>query len=247
MSNTIIAAKLIRVRTRNFREEKWDVQQINRDAVTSQTIFTDRTDHVRLVCGPDNHTDPRLKTGAVFLSLPTSADKTLRRVRLRKGGYSETLIADLRELKFSTFIENNIDQSAPGLVLQIDNNGDLQRNFNIFFTPRDQRVHNNAFPAVQQNSWQEWDTIGGLWNSEPPLPEFPNGFTLLRLTSHPKYANARIVDTQGGGHEGFGIRLTVGAEDPTFKDFRGYVDAVTIQAVKDNKPVIFDFVCDIHV
>jgi hypothetical protein len=241
MSTSISPLKFIRVTENNFTEKGWTRQQVNQN-----NVFIENTPYVRIECVPDNSNDPRIIRGGVLLSLPTSTDPILRRVRLRKGGYSGTFLRDISMLKFSTYIIKNIDHSAPALVIQINTDDDAEREFNIVFNPRIQNSNNSSFPGVATNTWQEWDALNGMWQSEPKRPEFPGDFfSLEALLSLPRYNNARIADTPGAGHEGPGIRFTVGIgnNELIYNDFRGYVDAFTIQTPTDHKPVVYDFIC----
>ena len=119
-----------RINERNFYSQGWEEQQVN--IASGVTSFSDQSDHITIVCGPENNSDPRLIQGAITMNLPTSEDPTLRRIRLRRGGYSGTYLSDLTELKYSTYVVNN---SPAIMVLQLDVNGDEVKDFNIFLQP----------------------------------------------------------------------------------------------------------------
>ena len=84
-----------RINKHNFNSQGWKEQQVN--IVSGITGFADESEHIQIVCGPENDSDPRLIQGCVSMNLPTGSDPTLRRIRLRRGGYSGTLLADLTE------------------------------------------------------------------------------------------------------------------------------------------------------
>ena len=75
-----------RINQRNYRSQGWIEQQINN--VAGGQVFSDFSDFVEIVCGPENSSDPRLVLGSVLMTLPTRANATLRRVRFRKEGLS---------------------------------------------------------------------------------------------------------------------------------------------------------------
>lgn len=223
----------------NFSSLGWKKQQVN--IVSGTTIFSEESNHVEIVCGPENNTDPSLKQGIITMNLPTSDDPTLRRIRLRRGGYTGTRLADLTELKYSTYVIRN----APTvMVLQVDINNDGNRDLNIFYNPQ-QYFQSNRYIPIQLNTWQQWDALQGLWHIEAgSLPEFPNGeCTIEELVS--KYANARIIDTPPVGHEGEGVRFTIGGTPRNlFDNTIGYFDALIIGTKDRQQSTIFDFACN---
>jgi hypothetical protein len=229
-----------RINMQNFGTLNWKEQQVN--IVSGTTIFAEESDLVEIVCGPENTTDPRLIKGCITMNLPTSANPTLRRIRLRKGGYSGTRLADLTELKYSTFVVQN---SPTAMVLQVDVNNDNAKDFNIFFNPV-QYYQGSRYKPVVLNSWQQWDALHGLWHIEAGnLPEFPNGeCTIEELIKIPKYANARILDTPPVGHNGEGVRFTIGGTPrELFDNTIGYFDALIIGTKDRQKSMLFDFTC----
>ena len=160
-----------RINEHNFYSQGWKEQQVN--IASGVTSFSDQSDHVTIVCGPENNSDPRLIHGAVTMNLPTSEDPTLRRIRLRRGGYSGTYLSDLTELKYSTYVVNN---SPAIMVLQLDVNGDEVKDFNIFYNPHPYYQENNS-TALELNTWQKWDALSSYWHIEAatmPLPRRPD-------------------------------------------------------------------------
>lgn len=104
-----------RVNEHNFHSQGWQEQEVNLIPGLG-TQFSDQTDHLSIVCGPDDNSDPRLIKGSVTMNLPTSAFPTLRRIRLRKGGFSGTYLANLTELKYSTYL---VQGTPTAMVLQV--------------------------------------------------------------------------------------------------------------------------------
>jgi hypothetical protein len=245
MSNLIASSKVIRVKKNNFIGEGWEKDQVN-TVSGSGNITSPSTNYVDIECAPKNIQEPGLNKGAILISLPTSSDPTLRRVRLRNTLHSGVRIADINKLMFSTFITFNINNSAPSLALQIDaNNGQIPV-FNIFFDPHEQNGQNNVYPTVNQNLWQQWDALNGYWQFlNGPRPELPvNYFTLQTFINVPQFKNAKIINTISGPNAGGGIRFTVGGDSPDYYDFKGYIDAILFGIVAEEKPILYDFVCD---
>ena len=226
-----------RINENNFYSQGWKEQQVN--IAGTATIFSDLSDNVEIVCGPDHTSDPRLIQGSVTMNLPTSADATLRRIRLRRGGYSGTLLSDLTELKYSTYVVNN----APTImVLQVDVTGDDAKDFNIFFEPRP-GFQGAGYPPLILNTWQQWNALQGIWHFEAvTISGLPEKTTLAQLIAlHP---NARIIDTTPIGHNGEGVRFTIGGTPrPNYDNTIGYFDALIIGTKNEQRSTLFDFAC----
>ena len=236
LMNGVIPFQFETINEHNFYSQGWREQQVN--LVSGATVFSETSDHVTIVRGPDNNTDPRLIPGCVTMHLPTTADATLRRIRLRRGGYSGTLLADLTELKYSTYVQHN----APTImVLQIDVTNDEVKDFNIFFEPRPS-MQQSGFPDVVLNTWQQWNALDGIWHFEAvTISGLPDKCTIAELlTLHP---NARIIDTPPQGHNGEGVRFTVGGTPrAAYDDTIGYFDALIIGTKNNNQSTLYDFV-----
>jgi hypothetical protein len=230
-----------RVNEHNFFSQGWKEQQVN--IVSGVTLFSDQSDYVQVVCGPENNGDPRLIQGCVTMNLPTASDPTLRRIRLRKGGYSGTLLSDLTDLEYSTYVVRN----APTImVLQVDINGDEDKDFNIFFSPT-QNYQGTGFPPLLLNTWQQWNALEGKWEIEAatvPLPQFPRlECTIQQLVD--AFPTARIIDTPPAGHNGEGVRFTIGGNPRSLYDNTiGYFDALIIGTKEQQHATLFDFTCD---
>ena len=233
-----------RVNEHNFHSQGWKEQQVN--IANGVTTFSDSSAYMTIVCGPENNSDPRMIPGSITMNLPTGADPTLRRIRLRRGGYSGTYLADLTELKYSTYVVHN---SPAILVLQIDVNGDEVKDLNIFYEPRSY-IQTPGFPSLELNTWQQWDPLNvGVWHIEAAVVPLPGGLadaecTIAELVAG--FPNARIIDTAPVGHNGEGIRFTVGGNPRSlFDNTVGYLDALIIGTRRDQHSTLFDFVCDL--
>src|SRR5688500_10722124 len=139
--------KFERTNKHNFSSKGWREEQVNN--INGVQLFSDESDYMEIVCGPENNSDPRLIQGSITINLPTSADPTLRRILLHKGGYSGTLLADLTELKYSTYV---IQNSPANFVLQVNVNGDESNDFNIFYDPRPDYQEDKSHP-LELNKW----------------------------------------------------------------------------------------------
>ena len=250
VSNTInkgIAPyKFERINEQNFSSQGWKEQQVNISSIAgSPQIFSDWSDYVEIVCGPENNSDQRLIKGCITMNLPTAGDPTLRRIRLRRGGYSGTLLKDLTELKYSTYVVQN---SPTIMVLQIDVNGDEVKDFNIFYEPRPY-VQPPGFPPLLLNTWQQWDPLHqGVWHIEVQVITLPADLadqvcTIPEIIA--AFPNARIIDTAPIGHNGEGVRFTIGGNPRNlFDNTIGYFDALIIGRKGEQHSTLFDFTCD---
>ena len=236
--------KFERINEHNFSSQGWRKQQVNNPAGGGPQIFSNESDYVQIVCGPENNSDPRLIRGSVTMNLPTSGDPTLRRIRLRKEGYSGTLLADLTELKYSTYLVYNCPTI---MVLQIDVNGDAANDFNIYYEPRPSHQPIGFSPLVL-NTWQQWDALNqGVWHIEFAAQPLPGGLadnvcTISELVAG--FPNARIIDTPPVGHSGEGVRFTIGGNPRSlFDNTIGYFDALIIVTKNEQHSTLYDFAC----
>jgi len=240
----VIPYKFERINDHNFSSQGWREQQVN--IVNGITFFSDSSAHVNIVCGPENNSDPRLIPGSVTMNLPTAVDPTLRRIRLRKAGYSGTLLDDLTELKYSTYVV----QKAPTiLVLQVDFNGDGTRDYNIYYDPQP-IAQPSGFTPIVLNTWQQWDALNeGVWHIEGSSSvSLPGGLADLECTIPELVAafpNAGIIDTPPVGHNGEGVRFTIGGTPRNlFDNTIGYFDALIIGTKNEQVSTLYDFVCN---
>lgn len=236
--------KFERINEHNFNLQGWVEQQVNNSLTGGPQIFSDESDYVQIICGPENNSDPRLIQGSVTMNLPTSGDPTLRRIRLRKGGYSGTLLDDLTELKYSTYLVYNCPTI---MVLQIDVNGDDAKDFNIFYEPRPS-LQPAGFPPLVLNTWQQWDALHqGVWHIEVSMVPLPGGLsdaicTIPEIVA--EFPNARIIDTPPLGHDGEGVRFTIGGNPRSlFDNTIGYFDALIIGTKNEQHSTLYDFTC----
>lgn len=240
VSNGVNPYRFERVNVQNFYMQGWREQQVN--IASGVTIFSETSESVAIVEGPENNTDQRLIPGSVTMNLPTGSDPTLRRIRLRRGGYSGTMLADLTELKYSTYVVQN---SPAIMVLQIDVNGDESKDLNIFYEPRPY-AQSPGFPPLVLNTWQQWDPLNqGVWHIEVAVVPLPAGLADLECTIPELVAgfpNARIIDTTPVGHNGEGVRFTIGGNPRSlFDNTIGYFDALIIGTKNEQRSTLFDF------
>ncbi len=236
------AYKFERINEHNFSSQGWKEQQVNNSPIPgAPQIFSDWSDYVEIVCGPDNNSDPRLINGSVTMNLP-AADPTLRRVRLRRGGYSGTFLADLTELKYSTYV---VHGTLTAMVLQVDVNGDATKDFNIFYSPDDLFLEGMYIPVVL-NTWQQWDALHGLWGVEAStISGLVNGTEMTIEEVLARFPAARIIDTPPVGHNGEGVRFTVGGgpHPEVYFNNVSYFDALIIGTKHVQHSTLFDFTC----
>lgn len=238
--NGVTPYRFERINEHNFTSQGWVEQQVN--LVSGATVFSDQSDFVEIVNGPDNNSDPRLIPGSITMNLPTGSNPTLRRIRLRRGGYSGTLLSDLTEIKYSTYVVQN---SPTIIVLQIDVNGDQTKDFNIFWEPRTY-IQSPGFPPLVFNTWQQWDPLNqGVWHIEAAIIPLPAGLTDLTCTLPEliaAFANARIIDMPPAGNNGEGVRFTIGGTPRNLYDNTvGYFDALIIGTRNEQHSTLYDF------
>ena len=225
-----------RINEHNFHSQGWMEQEVLSPPGLPQQ-FLDESEHVSIVCGPEDNRDHRSIKGSITMNLPTTNNPTLRRIRLRRGGYSGTYLADLTELKYCTYVSHGLPTV---MVLQIDVNGDEAKDFNIFYAPDIQE----GSPFIL-DAWQQWNALQGVWGLEAvTIPGLPGQATIDELLAlHPQ---ARIIDTPPLGHNGEGVRFTVGGGPFPFMYFDNvsYFDGLIIGT--NDKPIstAFDFTCN---
>jgi hypothetical protein len=235
-----------RINSSNFKQEGWTTEQIFVNPTNNQKEIIQDSQFVTIECPPGNSHNPGSHNGAVCFKMTSQTDtatRVLRRLRLRNGKQTH-LLAEITTLKYSTFIVNNKNQSAPSLVLQIEKAPNQFEG--IFFDPRLQ-----PGTSVLLNQWQEWDTLAGRWAKETDPTNFFRLATYVAQNPNAKIFNNTPTTPQGGG----GIRFTVGGDPAAdFKDFLGFVDGFTINrigtSVNPGEPVntpnqllVYDFDC----
>jgi len=227
-----------RINEHNFHSQEWKEQEVRSPPGLPQQ-FLDESEHLTIVCGPENDSDPRLIKGSITMNLPTTTNPTLRRIRLRRAGYSGTFLADLTELKYSTYV---VHGSPTVMVLQVDVNGDAAKDFNIFYAPGEL-----GNPPFTLDTWQQSDALQGEWGVEAStIPGLSNGTEITVEELVALFPAARIIDTPPVGHNGEGVRFTVGG-GPTpsqYFDNVSYFDGLIIGTANQNHSTLFDFTCD---
>jgi hypothetical protein len=167
---------------------------------------------------------PPLGISSLQLSTP---DKSFGRVK--DSTHSGTLLSDLTELSYSTYIQQR-DSTVDELyiVLLVDTDGDRKAEHNLVFDPRYQTGNFivGLFPdqgSTKVGTWQTWNALRGGWFIGPNVANDPDhgGWFFSLATFVNKYPNATIMNdaAKGGGS----IRFSVGA--PVFSNnFIGYGD-----------------------
>jgi len=135
-----------------------------------------------------------------------------------------------------------VNNAPVTMVLQIDVNGDETKDFNIFYEPRPQWQSPGSQPLIL-NKWQQWDALSGRWYIEVAIiPGLPEHATIPELVA--LYPTARIIDTEPVGHNGEGVRFTIGGNPRSlFDDTIGYFDALIIGTRNEQHSTLFDFTC----
>ncbi len=232
--NGVTPYRFERINEKNFHSQGWREQEVNQIPGQGQ-VFSNESEHLSIVCGPEDDSDPRFIKGSVTMNLPTSTFPTLRRIRLRRAGYSGTYLADLTELKYSTYLVQGLPAA---MVLQVDVNGDAAKDFNIFYAPEEQ----GSDHPVLFDIWQQWDALSGVWGAEAvTIPGVPSEATIDELIA--LYPNARIIDTPPAGHNGEGVRFTVGPPS-LYPNNVSYLDGLIIGTAHDQVSTAFDFTCN---
>jgi hypothetical protein len=134
------------------------------------------------------------------------------------------------------------------MVLQIDVNGDEAKDLNIYYEPRPYSQP-AGFPSLVLNTWQQWDALHqGVWHIEVPVVPLPPDLADLVCTIPEMIAafpNARIIDTEPIGHNGEGVRFTIGGNPRSlFDNTIGYFDALVIGTKNEQHSTLYDFTCN---
>lgn len=169
--------------------------------------------------------------GGSLQSTIDSAENTDRVELFRTTQYDDTLVRDLRELSYSTYVRADVGNTTPQqphyLRLSVDNDGDGGTDDTLFFFP----ANNSGQQAVANDVWQTWSAGDGLWNIGSDTG-VPGAITLEDyVVAHP---DATIVEN---GDAGFpeqprgGVAFMVGAAGENQRDAAFFLDDVTITAV----------------
>lgn len=158
---------------------------------------------------------------------------------LRNSLYDGLKIADITQLEYWTYVQNNQSGQAVYILLNVDrdNNGTIDDQ--LFFEPVYQNgaystlPYSGAIPnqcgsdpgCVTLNTWQKWDPdIGGWWS----LNDSAFGPPLTTLASYAAQYPTAVIRNGTGPTKG-GVRLTAGFGGPAdWGNFVGNADAFTI-------------------
>ncbi len=158
--------------------------------------------------------------------------------------YDGTLLADITDLKYSTYVTANPASAitAPTLQFQIDLDGNGTRDSAMIFEPYYSSIANGGTqPNVTTGTWQTWDARAGRWwfNQTTvfgaPQSAFPTFSAVVAA-----YPNAKIV-TWFPLADGYGMQFVVGQNSAgaPWNDFDGNIDNLTVGI--NNASVNFDF------
>jgi hypothetical protein len=94
------------------------------------------------------------------------------------------------------------------------------------------------------NTWQQWNALQGIWHTEAVLVNgVPEHCTIEELVA--LFPNARIIDTPPLGHNGEGVRFTIGGTPRSnYDNTVGYFDALIIGTKNQQRSTLFDFTCN---
>ena len=180
----------------------------------------------------------------------------------RNTKYQDVLLSSITAMSYDTYVTTHHDCVAPYISLVVDLNDnhvfDPGVDDKLFFEPCYQTgTYGTILPGggqgilpqnlpigpdgstVRTGEWQHWDAFIGGWWSENDLGGGPPLTTLTNYINRDSaHQNAKIVnsaDCLGG------VRLTVGAGAPTWNDFIGNVDNLTIVNGLTNRTYDFAF------
>lgn len=185
---------------------------------------------VSFVQGPAT---PPLGTGSAKLTVDPSGATA---AQLRNTAYAGTELADLTELKYSTYVEFNQSGQTPYLILNVDLDGNLATTTDrtlLFFEPEYQHGYTNAVPDQGDNvlgEWQEWDALAGGWWSTTGVAGAGPGANVKPLSIIiAAFPDAVVFNPISAGSPVGGVRIVAGFGGPgDWGGFVGYVDAFEI-------------------
>jgi hypothetical protein len=137
----------------------------------------------------------------------TIDDNSNRVEQFRTAQYDGRLLRDLRNVRYSTFQRpkgNNTQAQQPVyLRLNVSTDGDQTMEEQLYFIP----ANNGAQQAIEQSTWQNWDTHGGTWNVNGDPGTGPTSLDEY-LAQHP---DAVIVNNGASGNASGGVDFQVGS------------------------------------
>lgn len=169
--------------------------------------------------------------GGSLQSTIDSAENADRVELFRTTQYDDTLVRDLRDISYSTYVRADAGNTTPQqphyLRLSVDNNADGGMDDTLFFFP----ANNAGQQAVANDVWQTWSAGDGLWNLGSDTG-VAGAITLEDyVVAHP---DATIVEN---GDDGFpaqprgGVAYMVGAAGANQRDAAFFLDDITITTV----------------
>jgi hypothetical protein len=217
------------------RAAEVDVTPNNLAGWQPQVIGQPATGSIAFVNGPGT---PHCGRGSVQLRVGANGAGA---VQLRNVGYNGVRLADLTALSYSTFVvQPGTDRQAPFLILDLDLDGNGTIDDQLIFEPVYQSETyspNNPQPEVTSGVWQTWDALHGSWWSVNGLAGATPGTGVKPLSAYlAAFPNARIVNSTAGG----GLRVAAGFGSPSWNNFVGNVDCVTI-GVRGGTTTTYDF------
>jgi hypothetical protein len=157
----------------------------------------------------------------------------------RTTNYAGTLLADIDELSYSTFVTFNNDDQAPYLILNVDYDVNGTTDDLLFFEPVYQKA--DFFPGNDQGDvllgeWQDWDALnGGWWSVNGTAGATPGTGVKSLADIIAAEPDAAIATVSAGA-----VRIVAGFGGPTdWGNFVGATDAFTIGVSGDT--TIYDF------
>ncbi len=147
---------------------------------------------------------------------------------LRYPGLDAIRIDQLTSLSYSTYVRDFNNGQAPYLLLDIDLDGDLKFDDQLFFEPMYQTAAdfppNPQGPPVE-GQWQTWDAFNGGWWSANSICGADPGANVKSLAQYLScQPNARIINS---GNQG-GFRIATGCGGDSYVPFDANIDNVTI-------------------
>lgn len=181
---------------------------------------------------------PPLGVGSLELVTPTSADK----VTLFNYDHTGTQLDAIDKMGYSTYRISGSGQQVAAINLQVDIDGDGDRDTNLVFEP----VYNTNQGLVESGKWQTWDAYNGgnaTWWSSDPIPSAPNRDTFVSWNTIVA-ANPDAVILGGFGiNQGSGnpalttatdaLYIGYGTEDCYTYNFEPYRVATTSEGCKN--------------
>lgn len=174
---------------------------------------------------------PPAGSGSFHQVMGTNGDDAQR---IRTANFNGMALTNLTDLSYSTYVSNASSNQATYIQLFVDTTGDGAFDDILFFEPGYQSGIYATLPysspvpnqcginplCVTPNTWQTWDADAGGWWS---LNESAGGPPLTTLASYAAQHPGASLATDTTA-----FRLTVGFGAPTWANFSGAVDKVTV-------------------